>query len=118
MVGNGIVVALPPTTKPPSGAFLVTEDVRDDRSIVIKFPWFRAPGGSGHLKVSGRRVGDESGSVHGKYSRENRHWTFQPGALLFSGEGCWEVTGRAGDMQLTFVVSVLNCLRPRSVCPR
>lgn len=80
------------------------EDVREDGSIEIKFPWWRAV--RGRLTISGRRLDGQAGPL--------RAWIpdygltgFQSTAVTFPTQGCWEVTGRAGDGRLTFVVRVV-----------
>ena len=59
-----------------------------------------------YLKISGRRLDADAGPLGrpgmGDYSSSG----FHPTSLFFPTEGCWEVTGEAGDASLTFVTLV------------
>lgn len=99
--GNGALW----TALPPEGRVSVAPDnVRLDGSIGWKFMWWRDV--VGFLRISGRRLDAPAlplmGDVPGGYGDTG----FQASGVIFPTEGCWEVTGRAGEASLTFVVSV------------
>jgi hypothetical protein len=101
--GNGSLwVAMPPSnvvvTEPSAGG-----------TIQTKYPWWRSV--SGTLRIEGRRldgpaVGLTATDVPDGYGVVG----FQASAVTFPTEGCWEVTGRAGDASLTFVTLVLKSI--------
>jgi hypothetical protein len=70
-----------------------------------KLGWWR--GVPGELSISGRRLdgagrlGSDAGTV-AEYGPKG----FVASGVRFSGEGCWEVTGRVGGAALTFVTQV------------
>jgi hypothetical protein len=80
------------------------EDVREDGSIEIKFPWWRAV--RGRLTISGRRLDGQAEPLRA-WIPDYGPTGFQSTAVVFPTQGCWEVTGRAGDGRLTFVVRVV-----------
>lgn len=87
---------------PPDGKLLVTPE--RDGSLGGKFPWWR--GVRGHLTIWGRRL-DAPGSPTRVSVPEGYGETgFQSSGVYFPSEGCWEITGSAGDAELTFVVDV------------
>jgi hypothetical protein len=69
----------------------------------VKVGWFRPAGAT--LEVSGRRLDGEAPPLHSHvpccYPTR-----FQASGLVFPTEGCWEVTARAADQVLTFIVRV------------
>jgi hypothetical protein len=77
---------------------------RSDGSIEEKFPWWR--GVSGQLTIGGAGVGGSEGRVRGDIPLGYGDIGFQATSIIFPGEGCWRVTGRAGSASLTFVVDV------------
>jgi hypothetical protein len=103
--GSGRILALRRAAQPPPGDHLITEFVRSDGSISIKFPWWV----DGRLRITGASLDGHPGRVRGEYESVPRD--FHPGYLVFPSEGCWRVTGRAGPTRLTFVVEVLDCRR-------
>jgi hypothetical protein len=80
------------------------EDVRADGSIEIKFPWWRAV--RGRLTISGQRLDGQAEPLRA-WIPDYGPTGFQSTAITFPTQGCWEVTGRAGDGRLTFVVRVV-----------
>jgi hypothetical protein len=78
---------------PPKGGYLR-----------MKFPWWR--GVRGPLTISGRRLDAPAPPLKADVSAAYGETGFQPSELLFPSEGCWEITGRAGDAELTFVTEV------------
>jgi hypothetical protein len=81
------------------------EDVREDGSIEMKFPWWR--GVAGRLRIEGRRLDATapplSAWIPNGYGRRG----FQSTAITFPTAGCWEVIGRVGGASLTFVSLIL-----------
>lgn len=69
----------------------------------IKMGWFRPAGAE--LEIIGKRIDGEAPSLdaHVPCCYPTR---FQAAGLIFPTEGCWEITGKADDRLLTFVVSV------------
>ncbi|MBN1451904.1 MAG: hypothetical protein JW963_12880, partial [Anaerolineales bacterium] len=69
----------------------------------IKVGWFRPEGAT--LEITGRRLDGKAPALeaHIPCCYPTR---FQATGLVFPAEGCWEVTARAADSVLTFVVKV------------
>lgn len=69
----------------------------------IKVGWFRPAGAE--LKITGRRLDEQAPPLeaHIPCCYPTR---FQATGLSFPTEGCWEVTARAADSELSFVVLV------------
>jgi len=67
----------------------------------VKVGWFRPAGAE--LTVTGQRLDEETPSLEADFPccYPTR---FQAAGLYFPTEGCWEVTARAEDASLTFVV--------------
>lgn len=68
-----------------------------------KVGWFRPAGAA--LEITGRRLDGQASSLEASipccYPTR-----FQATGLYFPTEGCWEVTARAADRELKFVVKV------------
>ena len=68
-----------------------------------KVGWFRPAGAL--LEISGRRLDGQAASLEARipccYPTR-----FQATRLMFPAEGCWNVTARAADKELSFVVNV------------
>jgi hypothetical protein len=101
---RGELVAVPPGA---GSEDWVTTDVRADGSVGMKFGWTRGPGISGRLEVTGRRLDAPSAPLTAEI-QDYGPTGFQPSTLVFPTEGCWEVTGRAGDAELTFVLRFVD----------
>jgi hypothetical protein len=69
----------------------------------IKVGWFRPSGAA--LEITGRRLDAQAPPLeaHVPCCYPTR---FQASGLVFPTEGCWEVTARAADSELSFVVQV------------
>jgi hypothetical protein len=99
--GNGALwVAMPPSnvvvTEPSAGG-----------TIQTKYPWWRAV--TGTLRIEGRRLDGPALPLTATDVPDGYGVTgFQASAVTFPTEGCWEVTGRAGNASLTFVTLVLK----------
>lgn len=118
-------VTEPPWIKPPQDAAVQNEPgfgyyfVNEDSSILasaqwtmdkeysrvsedgVKVGWYRPEGAE--LMITGRRLdGDASAlDAHIPCCYPSR---FQSSGLFFPTEGCWEVTAKAGDSELSFIV--------------
>ena len=81
-----------------------------DGSLSIKSAWYvEQEDAHGKLEIQGRRLDAPSErSVSGNHSPVLGDPGFHAGKLTFPSEGCWEVTGKAGDSSLTFVVRVIK----------
>jgi len=89
------------TVLPLDGTLILRRE--RDGSIGGKFPWWRAV--PGNLTIAGRRL-DGEGTIWSNVPAGYGVTGFQSTAIFFSGEGCWEITGRVPDASLTFVVDV------------
>ncbi len=78
-------------------------------SMSMKWPWYQEHGVEGELEIQGRRLDAPwERSVSADHSPVLGDPGFHAGAISFPSEGCWEVTGRAGDASLTFVTRVVK----------
>ncbi len=83
--------------------------VNPDGSMSMKWPWYLERGIDGELEIRGRRLDAPSErSLSANHSPVLGDPGFHAGAITFPSEGCWEVTGRAGDASLTFVTRVVK----------
>jgi hypothetical protein len=73
----------------------------------MKIPFWRGPGVTGALTITGRSLDGADGEVKGEGPEGYGAEGFQASAGVFPGPGCWEVTARAGDAELTFVTRVV-----------
>jgi hypothetical protein len=80
------------------------DDVRPDGSIVMKFPWTR--GVRGELEITGRRLDAEAPPVRAEIPEGYGSIGFQASGIIFPTQGCWEITGRVGNVSLSFVTKV------------
>jgi hypothetical protein len=92
----------------PHGLVLVPkENVGPGGALEMKFPWWRGSGVRGTLDITGEDVG-----THRPVSARTAGYGltgFNASAIVFPGEGCFRVTGRAGTGELTFVTLVRTC---------
>lgn len=92
------------TNLPLNGKLQVVPD--DQGALSEKWIWYRTV--HGHLSISGRRL-DGSGDFHTGPLEEivvGRDTGLLVNSLVFPSEGCWQITGTAGDATLTFVLEV------------
>jgi len=89
-------------TLPADGKFLITPE--EDGSLGQKIPWWR--GVCGRLTITGRRLDAPAGPLRASVPEGYGEAGFQASGAYFPSEGCWEITGRAGDAELTFVAEV------------
>ncbi len=87
---------------PTDGKLLITPE--KDGSLGWKFPWLRTV--CGRLTITGRRLDAPAGPLRASIPEGYGETGFQASGVYFPSEGCWEITGRAGDSELTFVVEV------------
>jgi len=80
--------------------------IHPDGSLSMKFPWWRAV--RGRLTISGRRTDAEAKTLTARIPDGYGEIGFQSTMITFPSEGCWEVTGQAGDASLTFVTRVVR----------
>jgi hypothetical protein len=83
-------------------------EIRADGSLAMKFPWWRGEGVRGRIEITGRLLDREGADAYAEIPTGYGETGFHPTAIVFSGEGCWEVTGRVGEAKLTFVQRVLK----------
>jgi hypothetical protein len=86
--------------------------VEADGSIGMKFGWWRAPGvgAAGDLQITGHELHTGASivpSIPDGYGQD-----FQATGITFPTEGCFEITARSDDAQLTFVVKVTKVAAP------
>ena len=90
--------------------------VLEDGSLLMKKPWWR--GVKGKLTIEGRRLDGSAPPLRARIPDGYGDTGFQATAIIFPTEGCWKVTGRAGEANLTFVTLVVKIgdgpRRPRS----
>jgi hypothetical protein len=99
MHGNGrIWVGLWP-------ANVVVWEPSRDGSIDAKFGWWR--GVEGALRISGRRLDGAAPPLRADVPSGYGDRGFQATGIRFPAAGCWQVTGRVGDAELTFVTLVV-----------
>ncbi len=60
----------------------------------------------GELRIEGRRLDGNAKPIRAEIPPYYGLSGFQPSGIFFPTEGCWEVTGRVGDVSLTFVTLV------------
>lgn len=80
--------------------------VLEDGSLAMKFPWWRHV--DGQLVIEGHRLDAPSPQLHSEIPDGYGTSGFQSTALVFPTPGCWEVVGRVGQRQLTFVTEVVK----------
>jgi hypothetical protein len=69
----------------------------------MKVAWFRPEGAE--LEISGRRI-DKSAPPLEAYVPSGYPTRFQATGLAFPTEGCWQITAKAAQSELSFVVWV------------
>jgi hypothetical protein len=80
--------------------------VEEDGSIGWKFGWWRLVAGT--VTIEGRRLDDSAPPLRPSVPDGYGLQGFQASGVFFPTEGCWEVTGRVGESELTFVTFVLR----------
>lgn len=96
----------------PDGAVLFEPggpgEMRPDGSLAMKFPWWRGEGASGALQIEGVRLDGEAPPLQAEIPEGYGETGLQASALVFPTEGCWQVTARAGEAELTIVTRVVK----------
>ena len=80
--------------------------ILEDGSLSMKFPWWR--GVLGSLKITGRRLDSSAPALRAHIPEGYGEDGVQASGLIFPSPGCWEVTGRVGEVELTFVTLVVR----------
>ena len=89
----------------PDGIVLIPpQNVDSKGSLGMKFPWWRT--GTGPLIISGSRLDAKAPPLRATIPNGYGETNFQASEFLFPTEGCWQVTGRVGEDELTFVTLV------------
>lgn len=83
-------------------------EMRADGSLVMKFPWWRGEGVVGALQIEGKRLDGEAPPLQADIPEGYGDSGFQASGLVFSSEGCWQVTARVRDAELTIVTQVIK----------
>jgi hypothetical protein len=96
--GNGVLWVV----LPAKGTLRVSP--HRDGSLMVKFPWWR--GIPGTLTILGRPIGMGKGSPRVWIPKGYGSTGFQASEVVFPGEGCWKITGKLGNTELSFVVEV------------
>jgi hypothetical protein len=86
----------------PGGPGFITRD----GSLGMKFGWRR--GVSGKLNIEGRRIDAAAPPLRSEVSSGYGNRGFQATYVIFPTPGCWEVTGRVGDANVTFITRVVK----------
>lgn len=94
---------------PPNGRFLVTDPgwIEPDGRIGLKWQWWRSAASAGQLSITGRRLDAEAPPLEAVIPDGYGTTGHQASGIIFSTPGCWEVTGRSGGVELTFVVRIV-----------
>jgi len=82
--------------------------IGSDGTLAMKFPWWRGEGVVGKLEIKGRRLDGHAPPLRAEILEDYGDTGFQSSSLIFPTAGCWEVTGHAGDAELTFVTRVVG----------
>lgn len=80
--------------------------VLPDGSLAWKFGWCQKV--KGKLTIRGRRLDAPAPPVRANSSQTSDHPGFVPTHIIFPTEGCWEITGKAGNASVTFVTHVVD----------
>lgn len=84
-------------------------NISPDGHMSMKFWFYRTM--PGEVIFEGRRIGEAGEVDHldslGESADGYGETGFHPVGLVFPGQGCWEVTARIGETQMTFVTLVI-----------
>ncbi len=78
----------------------------EDGSLSMKFVWWR--GVIGPLEITGRRLDASAPPLRTDIPEGYGEDGIQASGLIFPSPGCWEVTGRVGEVELTFTTLVVK----------
>lgn len=87
-------------------AELGPEAVDDQGNITVKFPWWRGPGVTGPLQIEGEFLEGPEGNFQAIVPAGYGDTGFQATGLIFDRPGCWQIVGKAGAAELSFVTYV------------
>jgi hypothetical protein len=104
--GNGALWTVLPTDGKVIIRPGVSGSIQPAGSLAMKFPWWRAV--RGRLTIQGRRLDAKAPPLRVSIPEGYGDSGFQATGLIFPTEGCWEVTGKAGEASLTFVTDVVR----------
>lgn len=94
----------------PKGMVIFEPDgpgtIAADGSLGMKWWWWR--GVEGQLTIEGRRLDAPAPPLQADIPEGYGNIGFQAAGLIFPTEGCWEVTGKVGAAELTFVMLVVK----------
>jgi hypothetical protein len=94
----------------PEGVVIFARDgpgfVLPDGSLEMKWPWWR--GVRGKLTIEGRRLDAPAPAPRAEFTGGYGDSGFLPITLIFPTQGCWEITGKVGNAQLTFATLVVK----------
>lgn len=83
---------------------------KPDGSLIMKWSWYRTI--PGDVVIGGKRLDASSPPIPTLVLRGSEdgygETGFQPTALLFPSQGCWEITARVGDASLSFVTLAIR----------
>jgi hypothetical protein len=100
--GNGrLWVGLPDDGRRAAGAA-----PRLPEGMALKFGWWR--GVRGLLAIEGHRLDGSAPPLRSIVPAGYGDIGFQSTMLVFPSEGCWHVTGRVGDDELSFVIRIVE----------
>jgi hypothetical protein len=77
-----------------------------DGALSMKFWWWR--GVPGRLEITGQRLDGQAQPLTSSVPDGYGNIGFQATSLSFPTPGCWQVTARVGDAELTFVTRVVS----------
>lgn len=77
-----------------------------DGSLAMKWPWRR--GVPGNLTIEGQRLDAPAPPPRAEITEGYGDSGFLPISLIFPTQGCWEITGKVGNVRLTFVTLVIK----------
>jgi hypothetical protein len=81
--------------------------VYPDGSVGMKIAWYRGRGLRGKMIIEGKRLDAAAPPVRAKL-HDYGDTGFQPSEVIFPTEGCWQVTGKVGDVSVAFVTRVVK----------
>jgi len=73
-----------------------------------KFGWYRGPGLTGKLTITGKRLDGPSSPLKADVPQSYGDSGFQATELTFPTEGCWQVRGKVNKTSVVFVVRVVR----------
>ena len=80
--------------------------IEEDGSLGMKWAWWRSV--AGQLTIEGRRLDAPAPPLRADIPKGYGESGFQATDLIFPSDGCWEVTGKVGQAELTFVTLVVK----------